>query len=75
MKKPKLPNGMLIDFYYQQYADNSDLPDITLRNDNDCYDFPGYCSKQDIKKELSRLKRHAEALLKAHSYLQKVIKL
>lgn len=74
-KPPKLPENMIIDFYYQQFADSGDLPDITFTNTNDIYEFSGYCSTHDIKKELKRLKSDAEALIKVHDYLKKVIKL
>ena len=65
VRKPKDCSEATWDFYYQQFSEPGDEPDITLNIEDDCY-TP---TKDDVK----RLRKFIRFLDKAANYLESKI--
>jgi hypothetical protein len=74
MRRPDLPDDMHLDFYWEQFAEPGDGPEINFHNNNDLYEFLPDMTKSELKKELKRLKKDGEALIKASNYLENYLK-
>lgn len=59
VRTPKNKDGLIIDIYYDQFAEKDDYPNITIHVDNNEYD-------ESSSKEL---REHAEWMLKVANWL------